>query len=232
MDTRARSLWYSADEELGLTWGLTTTRLPDAAITDLFHIASEALEREDHLLASAMQEAYRAHGLYADRPHGIGSLRERPWAYVIYRALHKQNYAVKYGVELRWEPRYTPSRADEMDIGIFHPSQQPLPVACIELDWWDSSSATAKVVSKMRTNFPDRTVRKLIVLLWRRPEESTDPQSWVKPDLKELGLNSETPWLHSFGAMTQPPNKSQQGRIWIALAEVVDPAATVLLNSA
>ena len=58
--------------------------------------------------------AYRAHGLYVDRPHGIGSLRERPWAYVVYRALHKQNYAVKYGVELRWEPRYSPSRADEM----------------------------------------------------------------------------------------------------------------------
>lgn len=95
--------------------------------------------------------------------------------------------------------------------------------ACIEIKWWIGVARQRWDVAKMRELCPDPSVRKLMLLAWGLPGDSTASADWVQPGAREIGLVLRPSWRDSFQAAVNIGARgfSQEGRLWLALMEIV-----------
>jgi hypothetical protein len=202
--------------------------ITDAALGDLFKIARDAVERLDQTLREGMWSAHAAHGLYAKCAHGATFVEEPGLVFTIFAALMGQRYPATHRLEVKHEYRYpntgivtTRKRAD---LALLEPAGDAMTLgACVEAKWWNGVEPERRDVDKMRERCPDPTVRKLMLLFWGLPNDSSALADWAAPQLRKIGLTFNESWCDSFPAAARkgPTKFSQEGRLWVALMEIV-----------
>jgi hypothetical protein len=162
----------------------------DQALTDLFNIASSAVQRADQAIQLGMSSGQQAHGLYAADAHGVASAQERLVSAAIFLELMAQRYPAKHRLEVRCEYPYPPPDRKLVDLALLEPDSagKLALAACIELKLWSGTQRETQDVAKMRKRCPQASVRKLLMLLWGVPDVSMQVADWVGPQLPGIGV--------------------------------------------
>ncbi len=202
----------------------------DQALTDLFNIATSAVQRADQAIQLGMSSAQQAHGLYAADAHGVASAQERLIGAAIFLDLMAQRYPAKHRLEVSCEYPYPPPDRKLIDVALLQPDSigKLALAACVELKWWTGTRREARDVAKMGQRCPQASVRKILMLLWGVPNVSIQLADWVEQQLPGIGVTFNPAWCASFPAAVRrgATGFSQTGRLWLAMMETSPPASS------